>query len=491
MRSMQTLITILLLPIRSVKRKYIPLLLIYFAYGSSAFSAIATNFWIKNNLDMTAVELAELGVWLFLPWNIKMIFGQMVDSMQIFGSNRAVYVYIGAILLFMSLFLMVLTVGQYEIIRAYDPQTLYTLSAILAVVGYVMQDVVADTMSTEIVDRTKDETQVKEELATVQLLSRLTLGLAIFITGWLGGVLADIYQDDYSSIFIFALIFPFISILGMVLISLPKITPTPFNKVVLFTGLVFAMFVVIMGYNDVPYSQEIVFMISLGVVLYLIRSIIHDLDPKVIKLIILTMIIIFVYRSMPNVGDGLTWWQIDVLGFDENFFATLSAISGFIALMGIWLGAKFIITLDITKALIFLIIISTVLSFPTIGMYYDVHTMLGIDARTIALVDIALSSPFEYISMVLMLTLIAIYAPEGRRGTWFALMGSLMNIALTASSLFTKYLNQIFTVTREVKVDGVVTVTANYSELGSLIIAVVAIGFVVPLMTIFLSRNKM
>jgi hypothetical protein len=44
------------------------------------------------------------------------------------------------------------------------------------------------------------------------------------------------------------------------------------------------------------------------------------------------LIIIFVYRAMPSVGASLQWWKIDALGFDESFFAKLSAIGGAIAL---------------------------------------------------------------------------------------------------------------------------------------------------------------
>jgi hypothetical protein len=120
-----------------------------------------------------------------------------------------------------------------------------------------------------------------------------------------------------------------------------------------------------------------------------------------------------------------------------------------------------------------------------VGLYYDIHTMLGIDARTVALVNTALSSPFDYIAQVLMLTLVAIYAPEGKKGTWFALMASLMNIALSAAGILSKYINKIFVVTREVKEDGVVTVPANYDELGLLLWTVILIGFVVPIVTIW------
>jgi uncharacterized protein Smg (DUF494 family) len=63
-------------------------------------------------------------------------------------------------------------------------------------------------------------------------------------------------------------------------------------------------------------------------------------------------------------------------------------------------------------------------------------------------------------------------------------MASLMNIALSAGGLFTKYLNQAFVVSREVVTDGVVTTAQNYTELGSLLWVVIVIGFVVPIATI-------
>jgi len=63
-------------------------------------------------------------------------------------------------------------------------------------------------------------------------------------------------------------------------------------------------------------------------------------------------------------------------------------------------------------------------------------------------------------------------------------MASLMNIALSAGGLFTKYLNKVFVVSREIVTDGVVTTAQNYTELGSLLWVVIVIGFVVPIVTI-------
>jgi hypothetical protein len=478
------MLDIFLTPIRAFRLRYIPLLLIYFSYGSGVFTAIAENFWVKDTLDMSASDLAELAVWLGVPWTVKMIFGSLVDSVNIFGSNRKSYVYIGAVLITISSLMMIAVVGDYAIVEDFSKKAVYIFASVIAVTGFVMQDVVADTMTTEVIDKNQPQEKINQELATIQVLARLSLGFAIFITGWIGGELADVFHDHREIVFQISLFVPLLSILGVSLVKLNPVPVSPINKQVLFGGLIFAVFIVLMGYNDVPYSQEIIFVISISVVLYLLSDLINDLDASTIRHIKMAMIIIFVYRAMPSVGAGLSWWEIDVLGFDESFFAKLSAIGGGIALAGMWFSAKFIIKRDIAEVLIFLTIIGTLLSLPIVAMYYDVHTLLGFDARTVALVDTAIASPFDYIAQVLMLTLVAIYAPEGKKGTWFALMASLMNIALSAGGLFTKYLNQIFVVSREIVSDGVVTTAQDYSALGDLLWIVIIIGFVVPIVTI-------
>lgn len=440
-------------------------------------------FWVKKNLDFSAADLVALGVWLTVPWTIKMIFGQLVDSVPIFGSNRRAYVYIGAFFITISTLLLIAIIGQYPIVSDYKTETLYIFASVLAVIGFVMQDVVADTMSTEVIDKNQSPEQIKQELAMIQVLARLSLATAIFITGWLGGELADIY--DYETVFKLSLFIPILSIIGVSFVKLNYVAKSPVNLQILLGGLFFALFVVLMGYNDVPYSQEIVFVISLLVVLYFLNTLITDLEPDTIRHIKMAMIVIFVYRAMPSVGPSLQWWQIDVLNFDESFFAKLSAISGAIALAGMWFSSKFIVKQSIAKVLIFLTIIGSILSLPILGLYYDLHTFIGVDARTVVLLDTALASPFSYISLVLMLTLVAIYAPEGRKGTWFALMSSLMNIALSAGGLLTKYLNKFFVISREIKTDGIITTAADYSQLGSLFWIVILVGFIVPIVVIW------
>lgn len=483
-----SLLLSLITPIMAIKKRYIPLLMIYFAYGASGFSSIAESFWVKKHLTLGATDLIALGVWLTFPWTIKMIFGQMIDSVPLFGSNRKIYVFIGAGLIAIGTAIMIAIVGNYPQIQIYNINKLYIMASVLTVIGFVLQDVVADTMSTEVVDRTQTQEEINQELAMVQVLARLSLGLAVFIVAGIGGWLLEYYS--YETIFKISLLVPILSVIGVILVNLNPMPVSPINKSIFFGGLAFALFTLIIGYSNIPYSQEIVFIISLGVVLYMLGTLIKDLPTQTIKYIVSAMIIIFVYRAMPSVGPALQWWEIDVLKFDEPFFGTLSQIGAAIALIGMWVSSKYIVEQSITKVLVFLTILGFFLSLPTIGLYYGVHTYLGIDAKTVALVDTAVSSPFAYISGVLMLTLVAIYAPQGNRGTWFALMASLMNIALSAGGLLSKYLNQMFEVTREVKNGVLITTPANYDNLGILLWIVTISSLVIPLLTIWKLKGE-
>ena len=69
-------------------------------------------------------------------------------------------------------------------------------------------------------------------------------------------------------------------------------------------------------------------------------------------------------------------------------------------------------------------------------------------------------------------------------------MASFTNLALSAAQLGTKYLNQLFVVSREVRdpASKAVKVAADYGQLGDLFIVVTLISLIVPLAAIALVR---
>ena len=208
------------------------------------------------------------------------------------------------------------------------------------------------------------------------------------------------------------------------------------------------------------------------------------------------MIIIFAFRALPGPGAGASWWMIDELGFDQSFLSRLDLITSALTLAGLFLFRRFMAEKSIAQIVIFLTVATTALSLPIIGMFHGLHEWTAahtggvVDARFIAIANTALESPLGQVSMVPMLAWIANSAPPHLKATFFAVMASFTNLALSASQLGTKYLNQIYTIAREVKdaVTGAVTTPADYGELGALLVTVTVLALVVPLAAILFTR---
>ncbi|MBP7661124.1 MAG: hypothetical protein KA778_14045, partial [Burkholderiaceae bacterium] len=209
-----------------------------------------------------------------------------------------------------------------------------------------------------------------------------------------------------------------------------------------------------------------------------------------------TAVVIFVFRALPGPGAGSTWWMIDQLGFDQQFLSELSLIGSVLTLAGLFVFRRFMAERSIYHVVGVLTVVGTVLALPILGMVHGLHLWTAahtggvVDARFIALVDTAIESPLGQVAMVPMLAWIANSAPDKLKATYFAVMASFTNLALSASQLGTKYLNQIFVVTREVKdpVTRTVKVAADYSQLGDLLATTIVLGFLLPLAAILLLR---
>jgi hypothetical protein len=83
---------------------YLPPLMVYLAAGISGFTGIIESFFVKQELGLSAAFLAGLAFWAGLPWALKMPLGHLVD---LFWRRKALFVYLGATLMALSLFIMI------------------------------------------------------------------------------------------------------------------------------------------------------------------------------------------------------------------------------------------------------------------------------------------------------------------------------------------------------------------------------------------------
>ena len=514
---------------RQFKWSYLPPLMVYVAAGISGLTGIVGTFFVKDYLNLSAAFLAGLGFWAGIPWALKMPLGHLVD---LIWERKNYMVYLGATLIALSLMIMYGLIIHTEIMsEIFLVETWFVISVILAPVGYVVQDVVADAMTVEAVplvdeqgmDYSKD--QVKIMHTTMQTLGRFAIIGGTVLVALVNVILfrdvESLEQSEkinlYGTIYIYALIIPLVSILGVILANYlrqKKINilkskglefkeergneKTEINWWILGGSLIFVIFTLSIGSFNVPFAQEIVFIGSVIIILFLMFKLIKELPEELRLTIVGTAVIIFIFRAMPGPGPGLTWFEIDQLEFNEQFFSILSLLASVLTLAGIVLLRPFMAKNSIAKIIVVLSIAGAFLFLPSVGMYYGFHNWTSsltgglVDAKFIALINTALESPLGQVSMIPLLAWIAKNAPSHLKATFFAVFASFTNLALSASALGTKYLNEIFTVTREVKdkVSGEIQTTADYSELGILLIVVTLLTLILPIFFVFIINKS-
>ncbi|MCS6293620.1 MAG: hypothetical protein H8J66_11150 [Nitrospira sp.] len=520
---------------REMRLSYLPPLMVYMAYGISGLTGIVGTFFVKDYLGLSASFLAALGFWAGIPWALKMPIGHTVDLLWRWKSWL---VGLGAGLLAVSLGIMAALIGNREAMTAIlSAEVWFVLSTLLAPVGYVIQDAVADAMTVEAVPRVDEKGQLFDEPTRKLMHTTMqTLGRVAIVGGGILVAMINVYVFSgteglpqaelvrlYKQVYLMALAIPFVSVLGvgvawilqrrhkaaliqqgftraqvkeMVNVRGDGSEATRPNWWILGGSLVFALFTVTVGLGGFPYSEEIVFSGSMVIVLFLMARLVRELEPDKRFTLVGTAVVVFIFRAIPGTGPGATWWMIDHLKFDQQFLSILSLIGSTLTLAGMFVFRRFMAERSIAYVVGFLTVIGTVLTLPVVSMYYGLHEwtarMTGgfVDARFIALIDTALESPLGQISMIPMLAWIANSAPANLKATFFAVMASFTNLALSLSQLGTKYLNDVYVVTREVRdqATGAIQTPADYSHLGSLLIVQLLLGLALPLAAIVFAK---
>jgi hypothetical protein len=453
-----------------IRLAWTPILVTYFCYGASVVTGVAELFFQKDVLKLSPAEAAGIAFWVTLPWSMKMVAGVASDVYPLFGSRRAAYLLVGTALTLSGYGMLAWTV---------DTKATYLLASVLIAVGFMVQDVVADALSVEVAE-------TDEEIGQIQTLGRMALllgGISVgYLSGWLAGTIGA------RPVFALATALPLLVASSLALgwrvrtrISRPVVSPAaaqagPLSggkaQLVLLVGLGYAAFGVALQMLQVPFSQEIVLVVSMALICLLLQKV------GISRGVAVASIVIFLFRATPAVGQGYFYWAVDRLGFDEKFLGILAQVTAVLSLLGLLVFRKTIVKRPVSFTLLWVVVAGTLLYLPNIGLFYGLHDWLGISARTLALVDTTISAPLAQLTMVPMLVLIAKTAPRGAEATMFAIMASLMNLALSASQLFTQYVNDLFHVTQQ-----------DYSNLGLLMILVGMIGLL-PLLALPLLWNE-
>jgi len=289
---------------RQMRWSFLPPLMVYFAAGVSGLTSVVGAFFLKDYLDLSAQFIAGLAFWAGLPWILKVPLGHVVD---LFWKWKSLLILMGAGLITLSLLIMFGLVSRPDEMRRVFPlETWYVTALLLAPSGYAIQDIVADAMTVEAVPHADDTGQAfSEEQSRAMHTTMQTLGRIAIISGFVlvAAINIWIFTDAeemprearlalYARVYLTAFAIPVISVSGMLLHTVIQqrkaakgMTQTrsdsesEVNWQILGGGLTFVVLSIALGTSNLVYAQEIVFVASMSVILFLIRQLLKQLQP--------------------------------------------------------------------------------------------------------------------------------------------------------------------------------------------------------------------
>lgn len=458
----------IIFPIKAIKKSYLPILSIYFGAGFLGITSVAYTFFVKDSLTLSAAQLAQASIWMTLPWSIKFLFGTIIDSWKVFGSNRKFYIILGGILTSLSAILWA-DLASTKFLESYFSQYLvFVFSGFLMNLGVVLQDITADTMAVEVAE-------AKEDIGIVQVLSRLFFQFGALGAAFLTGYLAENFST--ATVFLMRIGVIGLTFTGLFAAKCPKVETAPINKKCLYSSLAYVSYLLIciLGLNsilDEPVfllKESLLFLGGATLIYYLMKDIVLKLDPKIRTDFVYACVGIFFFRCVPYAGEGVGWWLIDSVGMTPQDFATLRQISFVVSTIVLWGFSSVIANSSIKKTLLILAGLDIAFQIPEIATFYGLNESIGVSAKSMIFITTVLTSPVGGLSMIPLGILIANHAPSNQKALYFSVTASLMNLSLQVGSMITIVMNKFNVVTR-----------TDFSELGQIMLLVLIFSVILP-----------
>ncbi len=281
---------------------------------------------------MTPAELAALAVWLSLPWAMKMVFGELVDSVPIFGSTRRVYVFLGAGLIALGLLMLAaplpisdLREGGRHLHRGLSRHRRRRRAA-----GRRRR-----RMSTEVVERMNPDGTPRAKRGNP---ARAWLVQVLRTAGHLDrhlrcGRTGRLARSDrlLHHVFLIGLVVPLISVSRALLVKLGSSEQRPLDRSILLGGLGFGFVVTLIGISGLPRRRSLSSDIPCGRRSHAAPD--HQRNScGERRQIAIAALLIFIFRANAGRRRGLHLVLDRCSGFTEGFFGLLQQTSAASAL---------------------------------------------------------------------------------------------------------------------------------------------------------------
>lgn len=373
-----------------MKRDYSRILIpfVYFIAGATGIASVATTFYYKDDLQLTPAQVAILGSIAIIPWSIKPVYGFLSDRQPIWGFRRKPYLFLAGLMSACGYFSMATWVHSYYQVM---------IALMISGMGFALADVIVDGI---VAERSRDQ----KVAGKLQSICRASIMIGALSVAYLSGILVE--SIGPRNVFFITGTLPLFTSALALIITEDKTDFAVFSLKETWTKFKHA------------FTRDLLWAI----------------------------VFVFIWRATPSSGGGLSYYMIDELGFDAEFFGRLSMISHAMSIVGILVFRKFLLSVSLRKLFFWIIIASVILSMPTIGLVYGWYEYLNMSPRFFALADTFISAPLTEIAFIPLMVLTARLCPKGIEATMFAVLASIMNIGLAVSDLGGAWLLNFFDV---------------------------------------------
>ncbi|QYX31100.1 folate/biopterin family MFS transporter [Sphaerospermopsis torques-reginae] len=371
------------------KPELIAILAVYFVQGILGLSRLAVSFFLKDELQLSPVEVSALLGIVALPWMIKPLFGFISDGLPIFGYRRRPYLVLSGILgasAWVSLGTIV------------NSSWAATIAIALSSLSVAFSDVIVDSL---VVERARVESQAKA--GSLQSLCWGATALGGLITAYFSGLLLEYFST--RTVFLVTAFFPLIISVVAWLIA-----ETPINK-----------------YTPQHDQNQ---PLSIPTQLKQVGKAFTQ------KAIWLPTAFIFLWQSTPSGEAAFFYFFTNELHFQPEFLGRVHLVTSLASLIGIWMFQRFLKSVPFRVICGWSIVISTLLRMTMLLLVTHTNRTLGIDDQWFSLGDSLILAVMGQIAFMPVMVLAARICPLGIEATLFALLMSIFNLGGAISREF-------------------------------------------------------
>ncbi|WP_297323766.1 folate/biopterin family MFS transporter [Nitrosomonas sp.] len=341
--------------------------IVYFAQGMAALpnQVIAINF---KDQGLEADDVAAFFLLASIPWFIKPLYGLISDFVPLFGQRRKSYLIITSALACMA----GLVAGLSANYSYWELALLYTIMGF----GLAYNDVLTDALMVE-------KGKLSGMTGAFQSVQWTAITAASIIVGLLGGYFAEYRQ--LQAAFMVAAMFPLIVLLmAGFFVREKRINPRKREFKAIWTAL------------RSGFGERSVWLVGA---------------------------FIFLFNFSPSFGPAFLYYQIDVLGFSQQYIGFLNAVDSAASILGALIYAPLARSTPLRRLINFAIGLSVITLLTYLGYMGEfsallIHVIWGITGMitTLAFLDLAARA-----------------CPRRAEATFFALLMSIFNLGTLAS----------------------------------------------------------